>query len=154
MYNRSYLNEELPALLPESGKSTGILFIKPDNFKYVNDTFGHTAGDEALFALANTIKANLAEKDIGVRYRGDEFVAILPDTESDGAIIRGTEIRQRIYDIDMKDILGDAEFHFNTSIGISIYPDHDKDAGKLIELAFNKMMEIRNSGGNKVLSAL
>ncbi len=153
MYNRSYLTEELTSLLPEFGKHTGILFIKPDNFKYINDTFGHTAGDEALLALANIIKANLKEKDIGIRYRGDEFIAILPDTEHSKAMNRGEEIRQAIYNIDMRKMTTGQEFHFYTSIGISIYPDQTKDTNELVEIAFNKMMEIRNSGGNKVLGA-
>jgi len=154
MYNRSYLTEELTSLLPEFGRHTGILFIKPDNFKYINDTFGHTAGDEALLAFANTVKANLKGKDIGVRYRGDEFIAILPDIELKTAISRGEEIKNAIFNIDMMKMAGGQDFHFFTSIGISMYPDHAKDSGKLVEIALNKTMEIRNSGGNNVLSAL
>ncbi|MBN2401445.1 MAG: GGDEF domain-containing protein [Spirochaetes bacterium] len=154
LYNRSYLTDELTSLLPELGRHTGILFIKPDNFKYINDTFGHNAGDEALLALANTIKANLEGKDIGVRYRGDEFIAILPDNDINKAIIRAEKIKNDIYNINIRNTTGGQEFHFYTSIGLSIYPDHAEDTGKLTELAFNKMMEIRNSGGNKVLSVI
>jgi len=153
MYNRSYISEELASLLPGFGH-TSLLFIKPDNFKYINDSFGHTAGDEALLSLANTIKANLKGKDIGIRYRGDEFIAILPDTEADRAVDRGEEIKQAINNIDITKIISDRQFHFSTSIGISIYPGQTKDTVRLVEIAFNKMMEIRNSGGNKVLTAI
>jgi diguanylate cyclase len=153
MYNRSFINEELTSLLAGYGKSS-LLFIKPDNFKYINDTYGHTAGDEALLSLANTIKASLGEKDIGIRYRGDEFIAILPDTENERAMARGEEIKQAINNIDITRIISDRKFHFSTSIGISAYPGQTKDTTRLVEIAFIKMMEIRNSGGNKVLSAL
>jgi diguanylate cyclase len=153
MYNRSYIKEELGSLLAGPGRAS-LLFIKPDNFKYINDTFGHNAGDEALVSLANTIKANLKDIDIAIRYRGDEFVAVLPDTGPDNAVALGEVIKQAISNIDITKIISDREFHFNTSIGISVYPEQAKDAEKLVDLAFKKMMEIRNNGGNRVSNAM
>lgn len=154
LFNRTYLSDEFASLLPQSGNNTAILFIKPDNFKIINDSFGHAAGDGALLALANTIKANLQDKDTGVRYRGDEFVVILSDTKIEEARTLGEKIRRAIYNIDISNLLGGQEFHFNTSIGISIYPDQSVDSDRLIELAFDKMMEIRNNGGNNVSCAI
>jgi diguanylate cyclase len=153
MYNRSYLTEDLNKELSISNTSTSLLFIKPDNFKSINDTFGHTAGDISLLLIANTIKANLKDVDTGVRYRSDEFIVILPDTTIDKAIERGEKIKNAINNIDMERITNGKKFNFTTSIGISIYPDNTRDSDKLIEIAFNKMMEIRNNSGNKVLSA-
>jgi diguanylate cyclase (GGDEF)-like protein len=153
MYNRSYLLEEFATAIPLNSKQMSLLFIKPDNFKYINDTFGHTTGDRALLAIANTIKSKLKNNDIGIRFRGDEFIAIIPDSSPDIALKRGEEIREAIYNIDIKNMTNGEDFHFTTSVGISIFPDNAADANSLVEIAFSKTMEIRNAGGNKVMTA-
>ena len=52
--------------------------VKPDNFKAINDTFGHEAGDKALMLLADMVKSRLRDGELGARYRGDEYCVILP----------------------------------------------------------------------------
>ncbi|MFH0975347.1 MAG: GGDEF domain-containing protein [Spirochaetota bacterium] len=153
MYNRSYLTDEFNKSLAASNICTGILFIKPDNFKYINDTFGHAAGDATLLHIADAIKSGLKDNEIGIRYRSDEFIVVSPDTTIDKAIMRGKAILNVINNIDMERITNGKKFNFTTSIGISIYPQHSTDPVMLVEIAFNKMMEIRANGGNKVLSA-
>ena len=56
----------------------GVLFLDVDNFKAINDTFGHEAGDKALMLLADAVKSHLRDGELGARYRGDEYCIILP----------------------------------------------------------------------------
>ncbi len=60
--------------------------LKPDNFKEINDNFGHDVGDKVLRLLAIFLQSILREDDMGVRYRGDEFAAILPNTSTEEAL--------------------------------------------------------------------
>lgn len=61
------------------------MFLDMDNFKYVNDTFGHQAGDELLKIMANVLTTKLRSTDISARFGGDEFVTLLPETRKEDA---------------------------------------------------------------------
>ncbi|MBN1410654.1 MAG: GGDEF domain-containing protein [Spirochaetales bacterium] len=148
MYNKSYISEEFPSQLAHFAEGASILYVKPDNFKHINDTFGHTAGDGALLLLAQTVKSHLGEADIGVRYRGNEFVAILPNTTGDDALKRADAIRQSIYDMDLKHLTNGQDFRLTGCVGVALYPDHSKDSTVLIEKAFNMMLHLQKTGGN------
>jgi len=63
--------------LADFGDESSIIMIKPDNFKLINDRCGHEAGDKALRLIAFSIRSQVREKDVAVRYRGDEFAVIL-----------------------------------------------------------------------------
>src|SRR5208337_1651084 len=76
LYNRAYLEEELPRLVA-AGRPVSLLVVKPDNFKTINDTCGHEAGDKTLVLIAEALKSCLTEGDLGIRYRGDEYCAVL-----------------------------------------------------------------------------
>jgi CRP-like cAMP-binding protein len=78
LYNKSYLEDELKTELARWGGVTSLLAVKPDNFKLINDGYGHEAGDKALRLLAEAVKSGVGRDDIVVRFRGDEFIAILP----------------------------------------------------------------------------
>lgn len=150
LYNRTFLEEDFRELLSEHDQ-TGILIIKPDNFKIINDKYGHDAGDNTLRIMADTVKSSLREGDIAVRYRGDEFAIVLPDTDKDTAISFSEKLKTALYMIDLSEILKAAGFKITTSIGIAIYPHHSDDHIVLTKKAYDKMLEARNSGGDKVL---
>jgi diguanylate cyclase (GGDEF)-like protein len=99
VYNRSYLEEELPQQFEaasRSGKPLAVLFIDIDYFKKVNDTYGHEAGDTVLVFTAGAICAAARASDIIARYGGEEFVCIMPNTDARQAALIGEQIRAGI----------------------------------------------------------
>ena len=77
LFNRVFLEEELPRIVTTQ-PCTSLLVVKPDNFKIINDTYGHEAGDKTLMLLAEVVKTHLSDGDMGARFRGDEYCLILP----------------------------------------------------------------------------
>lgn len=97
--NRAYLLQELAeraALHRVRGLSLGIAVIDIDHFKKINDTFGHQAGDVALKAVADTLRDALRDTDIIGRYGGEEFVAILEDSNAAGLAVVGERLRSKV----------------------------------------------------------
>lgn len=84
LYNRRYFHDRLNAFYQErqrNGKQFEVLMMDIDNFKYINDHYGHNVGDEVLVNVASMIKTNIREYDVPCRYGGDEFVVILSDSD-------------------------------------------------------------------------
>ncbi len=154
LYNRTFLEEDFSTLLPEYGESTSLIMIKPDNFKEINDRFSHEAGDRVLKLMAEKVKSILRECDVTIRYRGDEFACVLPGADTKTAVKIAADLRAEIRQMDISDITKGLSFNITVSIGVSTYPIHANDNIKLTTMAFEKMFEARNSGGNRVLCAL
>ena len=77
-----------------------LIIVDVDNFKEINDRFGHVEGDRVLKSLAETLRHRLREQDFLARYGGDEFVALLPSTDVAGAVELADELRRRVRDRD------------------------------------------------------
>jgi len=117
VYNRSYLDEELPRQFEaasQSGKPLSLLFIDIDLFKKVNDTYGHEAGDSALVFTAGTISTEVRPSDIIARYGGEEFVCLMPNTDAQQAAIIGEQLRASIAS---RTIGNDSTIRVTVSIG-------------------------------------
>jgi diguanylate cyclase (GGDEF)-like protein len=149
LYNIIFLEEELPQKLAGFGKNTSLLIIKPDNFKEINDSFGHEVGDNALVFLAKTIKDNIDINYLAARYKGDVFSIILPDSGIETSKGFAVGLCKKIYSLDILE-LTKKSFYIPVSIGISLYPNDTTDSNKLIEIAYNRMMTAREGGGNRV----
>ena len=81
LYNRKVLDREIPELVKstlDGGQPASILLIDLDNFKRINDSFGHSVGDDVLSSFANAMRNTFRQQDIGIRYGGDEFMLVLP----------------------------------------------------------------------------
>ena len=152
LYNRHFLEEDFRTLLYEYGESTSLIMIKPDDFKSINDNFGHEAGDAVLRMMADRIKSSIRESDIAVRYRGDEFTAVLPETDLAQALQIAEKLLASIKEMSISRITDGQIEHLTASVGVSTYPHHGNDAGRLIQSAFKKMFEARESGGNRIKS--
>jgi diguanylate cyclase len=151
LYNKTYLDEELSGLLEKNDCSLSLLVIKPDNFKDINDKYGHEAGDNALKFMSEKIAELLNDNMIAVRYKGDEFTVILQNTDLDSAMITAEVIRSSILDSNIKNILKGNDFYIKVSIGISTTEINSSKAKELIESAYKNMFTARNSGGNSVI---
>ena len=97
------------------------------------------------------VQSELSAGDIGVRYHGDEFAAILVDTDRSRAVERADSIRSSFGAIDLSGIIGDADFRILASIGISIYPEDAATSAELVASAHRKMYAARDAGGDRVM---
>jgi diguanylate cyclase (GGDEF)-like protein len=150
LYNREFLNEDFIKQLPDPGRDAAFIMIKPDNFKIINDKYGHTAGDNALNLISIFFQSELGENDIGIRYRGDEYAALLADTGKSSAVERAREIGASLKSIDLTGITGRDSITISVSIGISLYPLNTTNSRMLVDIAYNRMMKARSAGGNRI----
>lgn len=126
------------------GTHVALLFVDLDNFKLVNDTLGHAAGDMALQHIAQCIVASIREVDTVSRYGGDEFVVLLPEVSAEDDAVRVGEKLLRA--LGRSTIVADRAFRFTASVGISFYPTDGQDAKTLIEHADAAMYRAKRLG--------
>jgi len=150
LYNQTYLKEDFVNLLPELGSSVALIMIKPDNFKEINDNHGHDAGDQVLHLMAIFLQSELLADEIGVRFKGDEYAAVIIDSDKDTAIERAKKINSALKNIDLSGLINDSSFKLQFSIGISLYPSKARNSSDLVDEAHKKMYQSRNSGGNRI----
>ncbi|PLA73584.1 hypothetical protein CYQ88_10305 [Hydrogenovibrio sp. SC-1] len=121
LFNRAFLEAELPRQFNLADEETSSVYtmqvIDVDNFKQVNDTYGHNIGDQVLVTLANELKHHFRKDDIIVRWGGDEFVLILPNTSEIEALAIAESFRARLEDMPIQTDKG--IIYFTVTIGIS-----------------------------------
>jgi diguanylate cyclase (GGDEF)-like protein len=149
LYNRTWLDESLAGYL---GRPSGLalLVLKPDNFKAINDTCGHDAGDRTLVMLGELVRSRLAEGDAGVRFRGDEFCLVLPGRALEPALAAAAGLRDAVRGIDMRKAAGRDFAPLAASVGVAVAPGDAPDAKALVARAFERMWEARAAGGDRV----
>lgn len=148
MYNRAYMEDELPRLLQDTNSC--LLVVKPDNFKDINDIYGHDAGDKSLVVLADSITRLVREQDIVIRYKGNEFSVMLPDTSLSTAYEIAEKLRNGVKAINISHITNNEDFFMYLSIGVVDYPEHAENFETLIKKGYEHMFIARNSGGDKI----
>ena len=151
LYNQTYLNEDFVNLLPNLEKSAALLMIKPDNFKIINDKYGHETGDRVINLMAIFLQSELGANDIGIRYGGNEFAALLLNTDKENSIRRAKEISKTFKSIDLTQFKIPKNIKIKISIGIALYPDDADNSKMLVENARKKMFTAWESGGNRVI---
>lgn len=123
-----------------------VLFIDIDDFKTVNDTMGHSAGDELLTIIAERLEKSVRKSDTVARLGGDEFAVILLNVRQAEFTIR---IADRILDyLSQPFMISGREFFLSASIGIAVYPDDGNDVELIVRNADTAMYEVKNTGKN------
>ena len=151
LYNKTFLEERLPEYLKVGKNPVGLLMVKPDNFKYINDTYGHEAGDQALVVMAGRLRKHLPEKGVAVRYMGNELSALLPGAGRKEALAAAKGIQDMLVGLDLSQQTAGNPFKLSVSIGIAVFPDHAAKAVDLIAKAHELPLIGRERGGNKIL---
>ncbi|MCW9053720.1 MAG: ABC transporter substrate-binding protein [Motiliproteus sp.] len=142
----SKLNDHI-SIANRYGRKLSVIFFDVDNFKNVNDTLGHIAGDEVLMGIASSVLANIRKADILGRWGGDEFMILLPEQDVEQACVEAEKLRVLI-----------ANHHFpfggrvSCSFGVAQYhPGMDEDA--LVTTADKALYKAKENGRNQVISA-
>ncbi len=141
VFNYRYLNNILDRELVRAQRlnsSMSVLFLDLDSFKEVNDQHGHLLGSKILVELAGLLKGAVRKVDAVARYGGDEYIVVLTDTNSKGAMIVAERIRQMVED----NIFTESEGYpikLTISIGVASYPEHGVNKVELLHLADEAM---------------
>lgn len=153
LYNRTYFMRFLEQELLRSkrqGYAIGLLMIDIDDFKQVNDTLGHLAGDHVLQELARLLRGSVREIDLVARYGGEEFVVVFPYADSEGlrkAALRVlSAVREHSFLQDQPPAIGP----ITASMGLAFYPQHAATAAELIEAADTMLYEAKQNGKNRL----
>ena len=128
-----------------------IVMIDCDNLKTVNDTHGHEAGNRLLQHAVRCIREELRGSDVLARFGGDEFIALLPETETKGVREMGERIRRAIEGA-MMDVRG-GEIHTTVSVGVASYPSDGGNLEVIMDKADKAMYRAKQQGRNKVVAA-
>ena len=150
LYNRRALEMRAPSLLSEVSQARpgALLLIDIDNFKLINDLYGHTAGDRLLVALSEMIRAQLPDDSLAARLGGDEFVILLNDTSNARIVALGSALREQFHQA--------ASQAFATpeavtlSIGASLFDTPPASLAALIEQGDEALYEAKRGGRNRI----
>ncbi len=151
LYNRYFLDQFLENQIDAStlsGQPLSIIFIDIDNFKQVNDMYGHHAGDHLLSCFSDIVVKCLRKSDAMVRYGGDEFIIILPGTGATEAKIIVERIKNAINSTEIPEFEGIRLPNITCSFGISSYPDTAQRADELIRQADKALYMAKHNGSN------
>lgn len=148
LYNRSTFLKEFQKLLDlkRVNEKYAILFIDVDDFKFINDRYGHNVGDEVIKYVSDTLKECVGDGGIAGRFGGDEFVLCVTDSEKVEACDEfAMSIIDSLYSGYNCETAG-VTLNVNASIGISFAPDHGKEAEKLVGCADEAMYFVKKNG--------
>jgi diguanylate cyclase (GGDEF)-like protein/PAS domain S-box-containing protein len=165
--NRALFEEMLEAAIARARRhdlGVGVIYLDLDNFKLVNDSLGHHAGDELLKQLADRLRGCTRETDLVARQGGDEFLLLLADLERGVGPVPGTEVgllvaesvAERVHEaLQAPFDLGGVEFFTSASVGVSLFPQDATDATSLLKNADTAMYQSKKAepGGSVVFSS-
>ena len=175
LYNTTYLNDAFNTV------PAALLFFKPDSFKEINDTYGHEVGDRAIRRLSRLFHTTVSPVGSAVRYRGNEFVALLPDHDFEETHALAESLLAGVRKIDLSDATGGTAVALTASIGIATVdeapdeaaaadasardgaahaqtasspaPASSPDGPALLQRAFDRMMAARTAGGDRMYTS-
>ncbi|MBZ5637942.1 MAG: EAL domain-containing protein [Acidobacteriia bacterium] len=149
LFNRRRFEQELAREVERAsryGAKGAVLMIDLDNFKDVNDAFGHKAGDDLLKGVAGALRHRVRQTDVLARVGGDEFAALLPETDADQAQIVADGIvrtlRQNVA------VLGEQSIRATASVGVALFDG--LSAAEVLAFADLSMYEAKQAGRNRV----
>jgi diguanylate cyclase (GGDEF)-like protein/PAS domain S-box-containing protein len=163
--NRILFQEHLEVALARAqrgGRGVAVLYVDLDDFKLVNDSFGHGAGDQLLCEVAARLTGSTRATDVVARQGGDEFLILIADvdTTEEGEEVDVSEVARRVADqvraaLQAPVVLADTEIYTSASLGISLFPVDAQDAESLLKHADIAMYKAKESGrdGYQLFSA-
>jgi diguanylate cyclase (GGDEF)-like protein len=152
LYNRSYFFTALEREIARgdrSGRAFCMVMLDLDDLKSVNDRYGHVAGDQVLRNVADIVRGGVRKIDVAARYGGDEFVALLPETDPTGGWVLAEKVRLTVAEQGFAGI----EPQPTVSVGVVSYPADGRSADALLVSADRAMYASKRGGKNRVARA-
>ena len=150
-FNRRYFMqvfEQSYSIAKRYKNPLSIMVLDIDNFKSINDTFGHAAGDTVLKMIVDFCQVTFRDADLFARLGGEEFIVMLPNTPTLGAAIIAERIRDGINNLPV--VLADRTINISISIGISQIDESDESYNDLINRADAALYQAKDKGKNRV----
>jgi len=148
LYNRHYFQNEFEKILTTAKRyqnKVALLYLDLDQFKVINDTQGHEAGDQLLIHVANTLSQLSRKSDLLCRLGGDEFAIITPMIEMQGVFTLADKVNHLAHNLEFDGI----HYQVGFSIGMAIYPEHGSTIHELLSNADLAMYKAKESGFNQ-----
>ena len=151
LYNRRFMDESLRRELLRARRGqtpVSVIVLDLDNFKLINDEYGHDIGDKVLVMLAHQLTKSVREEDFVYRYGGEEFVIVLPGATLDIAQQRAEQACQAVRAMRVE--TGSTPLHVTISAGVATYPEHGTDHEQLIVQADKALYVAKESGRDRI----
>jgi len=153
LFNRRYMEEALRMALyhaQRTGQPLALVMADVDNFKQINDRYGHQQGDKVLVQVGQLFLNNIRRNDIACRYGGDEFILVMPDAPLQSAYARADALR--------RELSGSPESQsgpepISLSLGVAAFPEHGETAAGLIGAADKALYLAKQGGRDRIHSA-
>jgi diguanylate cyclase (GGDEF)-like protein len=152
-FNRRYLDEALPSLIQaarDEKKQLCVCMLDLDHFRQINEQISHAVGDEIIKKAVSILKDVLLPTDTPVRYGGDEFVILMPETAPEDGAKRAENVRKGLNELDLLKDYECSVKQVTTSIGLACFPDHAKNVAGLKEAADQALYRAKEEGRNRV----
>jgi diguanylate cyclase (GGDEF)-like protein/PAS domain S-box-containing protein len=147
--NRTLLDDRITyaiGMAQRQQEPMAVLILDIDKFKNINDTFGHSIGDELLMEVARRMKSSAREDETVARIAGDEFILVLPGTDAN----RAAHVAQQLLEsLSSRYRIEQLELVVTLSIGIAMYPSDGRDFGELLKCADTAMHRAKDDGRNR-----
>jgi len=151
LYNQTYLIEKIRGIINTNRSVFYLIICKPDNFKYLNDTYGHDAGDLAIQIMARGMRSFIGDDSGIVRYKGNAIAVLRSGATRREVVVMARSIREFMNNLDISSACKGNNFKITASIGVSIYPDHGEESETLLFTAHELSLLGRSRGGNLIL---
>jgi len=145
LFNHRYFYEQLSHEVDRAlryQQPLTLLLMDMDNFKEINDTYGHMAGDKFLSMVGQAIARQIRSSDIGARYGGDEFVVLLPNTTADEARRTAKKLESAVASSAALTAM-DEKLRLGISVGVATCPDDSRAAGDLLQVADARLYDVK-----------
>ncbi|MCK5673354.1 MAG: GGDEF domain-containing protein [Spirochaetales bacterium] len=151
LYNQTYLLENIREQISAENSNFYLFISKPDNFKDLNDTYGHDAGDTAIQIMARDLRNFIGDDSRIARYQGNAMAILVSGVTRMEAVVFARRIREFLNNLDVSSACRGNSFKITASIGISCYPGYGTNAEELLFKTHELPLIGRNNGGNKIL---
>ena len=152
LFNRSYFFAAIDREIARSARSNRgfcLLMMDLDELKSINDKYGHYFGDSVLRGVGDVVQNGVRKIDTASRYGGDEFVALLPETDPTGAYVLAEKVRIGVTELDIA--VAGVRIHASMSVGVVSYPEDGRTSDELMISADQAMYASKRSGKNRVM---
>ena len=152
LFNQRVFNDMLQYELKRANRhdySFALMFIDCDNFKTINDRYGHAFGDQLLQALGSLLRREKRDEDILARYGGDEFTILMPECDLNGAVTLANRLIEAVGNLKLE-TMDSHIVSITISVGIAMYPEHGQSQKELFVIADNMMYKAKGGGKNGI----